>query len=267
MKIGICYRPYLHKKLLDKFIDKISLIEIMPDIMSVPEMEFIKNICETRNIDMGLHCLRSSLFSPEGPNIELLENYFYVNKYVKSKYFSDHIAYSHINGKYLTSVHAIQYIDRNIQVFENNMEVLNKYFPEDFSIENITQNVLEKGSSYSESEFIKEITEKTGVSLLFDLTNMYITACNNGIEFDEYIQHYPFDKVRIVHVSGLTKDIKGIYHDVHSENFDDEILGLLMRVKDKMTNLEYVLIERDFNINNEEDILNDINSLQNVFEQ
>jgi uncharacterized protein (UPF0276 family) len=267
MKIGICYRPYLHKKFLKEIIDKISFIELMPDIMTVSETNFIKDICYSKKIDMGLHCLRSSLFSPEGPQMDKVENYYYFSEYIHSKYFSDHIAYSSYRERYLTSVQPIRYNDKNLFVFQNNMTELRKYFPKNFSIENITQNTLFSESIYSESTFIRKLTEQQeDITLLFDLTNMYITAKRNNIPFEKYILNYPFDKVKIVHVSGLYKDKHGIYQDTHSTNFDEEILIPLRMLKSKMSNLEYLLVERDFNVNSPDDILGDLEKLKEIFE-
>ncbi|MCL2114154.1 MAG: DUF692 domain-containing protein [Streptococcaceae bacterium] len=262
MKFGICYRPYLHKKFLEKIVEEISFIEIMPEVTNVSEMSEIKYFCQQNNIDMGLHCLKSSLFSPEGPQKEMLEKYFYLSEYLNSKYFSDHIAISHVNDVYLTSVHPIKYTEKNIKVFQNNLSEIQKYFPKNFYVENITQNKLLEGSEIAESQFINKLNQ----DLLFDLTNIYITAKRNNIAFDKYIENYPFDKVKVMHISGLSVDDDGIYHDIHSENFDEEIRQVLQSVKNKLINLEIVLIERDFNISSADDILKDLKMLKEELE-
>lgn len=80
MKIGICYRPHLHKKFLNTILDNISILEIMPEVTNVADMREITDLCLNRDIDMGLHCLRTSLFSPEGVQTQMLERYFiYLN--------------------------------------------------------------------------------------------------------------------------------------------------------------------------------------------
>lgn len=265
MKLGICYRPNLHKKFLSDFIDEISAIEIMPDIMLVKEMENLRDLCQQKNIDIGLHCLKSSLFSPEGPQINELENYYYVYQYLDAKYFSDHIAYSHYKNRYLSSVAPIEYSEKNIEVFKNNFSVLKEYFSNNFLIENITQYHLFSESEFSESQFIRKITESCSVDLMFDLTNMYITSKRNGLEFEDYIREYPFDRVKVLHVSGIFVDKNGLYQDTHEADLEDEILSLLEKLKDKMINLSYVFVERDFNVEKKEDILRDIKQLKRIF--
>jgi uncharacterized protein (UPF0276 family) len=258
MKFGICYRPYLHKKFLENILNEISFIEIMPEVTNIVEMKAIKEFCQIHNIDMGLHCLKSSLFSPEGPQTEMLEHYFYVSEFLNSKYFSDHIAISHVNDVYLTTVQQISYTQENISIFENNLPEIQKYFQKNFYIENITQNNLLSNSEMTESQFICQLNQ----DLLFDLTNMYITAKRNKIDFDKYTENYPFDRVKVMHVSGLSIDSDGIYHDIHSDNLGEEIRQLLKKIKPKLTHLEIVLIERDFDISRNNDILGDLQLLK-----
>lgn len=234
----------------------------MPEITSIEEIKYIREFGKRHDIEFGLHCLKSSLFSPEGPQKEMLEKYFFVSEFLNSNYFSDHIAISHINDTYLSSVHPITYTTKNLDIFNNNLREVSKYFPRNFYIENITQNKLLDGSEMSESDFINELNQE----ILFDITNMYITCKRNSIKFEDYLKNFPFEKVKVLHISGLTIDDKGIYHDVHSENLNSEILSVLSNLREELKNLEYVLIERDFNVNSKEDILNDLMSVREIFE-
>lgn len=265
MKIGICYRPHLHKKFLNTILDNISILEIMPEVTNVADMREITDLCLNRDIDMGLHCLRTSLFSPEGVQTQMLERYFYISEYINSKYFSDHIAISYYHQYYLTSVQPISYSPSNIEVFKNNYDTLESYFSTSILLENITQHRLHPDSSMTESKFISTLTDEIkDIEILFDITNMYITSKNLNIEFDRYIKDFPFEKVKVMHVSGLTIK-ENQYFDTHSESLGSEILTAVDKIKDKCINLEYVLIERDFNVNSEKDILNDLEALKSLF--
>lgn len=265
MKFGICYRPNLHSKFLEDIISNIDLLEIMPEVTSVKEMKKIKKISKLHNISLGLHCLKSSLFSPEGPQLKELEKYFYIFEYLNAIYYSDHIAVSHINGKYLTTVNPIEYNQKYINVFKNNLNSLKDFFaPEDILIENITQNKLIE-AEYSESQFIDKIFNQTNISCLLDITNQYVTAKRNNISFEKYIKNYPFDSVKVVHVSGFLIDEMGIYRDTHSKDLSNEILEVVSFLAPKLSNAQYILVERDFNVNCPEDIVRDLNALKSIF--
>ncbi|MBG9366841.1 MULTISPECIES: DUF692 family multinuclear iron-containing protein [unclassified Streptococcus] len=264
MKIGVCYRPHIHNQFLDLLVKNVNFLEIMPEITDIKDMKHIKELSGLNNIDLGLHCLRTSIFSPEGPQEDMLDKYFYVSEFLNSKYFSDYIAYSYIDNVYLTAVQQIEYNDRSLEIFQNNLPTIAEYFPENFLIENITQTEL-TNDQYTESEFIDKVIQSTNVSLMLDITNMYITCKRNNKDFKQYVESYPFDKVKVMHVSGLTIDERGVYQDTHFNNLDDEILEAVKYVKPFLTNLEYVLVERDFNVNSAEDILNDVNALKDIF--
>lgn len=267
MKLGICYRPHLHKKFLSSILNEVSILEIMPEVTDVIDMKEIAELCFNKNIEMGLHCLRTSLFSPEGVQKQMLEKYFYISEYIHSKYFSDHIAISYYHQYYLTSVQPISYTPSNIEVFKNNYDLLKQYFSDSILIENITQHEPKPDSSMTESNFIRSITDEIEeVEILFDVTNMYITSKNLGIEFSKYVENFPFDKIKVIHVSGLTIK-EGRYLDTHSEKLSSEILAVVDSIKDKCTNLEYVLVERDFNINSEKDVLDDLKELASIFKE
>ncbi|HEO8062837.1 TPA: DUF692 family protein [Streptococcus agalactiae] len=266
MKFGICYRPHLHNQYLEEILEKISILEVMPEITSVLDMKKIKEKCSKKGIDIGIHSLRTSMFSAEGPQQNMLENYFYISEFLDSKYFSDHIAISNYHNYYLNSVQAIPYSDKNIQVFKNNLNYMRDFFPKNLYIENITQHIQLKESSMLESEFISRIVQETDVDTLFDVTNMFVTANNVGILFQDYIQDYPFERVKVLHVSGLSKNKDGHYVDIHSENICNDMLDIVRTVKDRLINLEYVLIERDFNVDTVNDIFLDLDNLKNIWE-
>lgn len=75
-KIGVCYRPVIHKKYIESIIDYIDVLEIMPEILSVEELKFITDLCKKKSVDITLHCLKSSLFSSEGMKKKKLKTIF-----------------------------------------------------------------------------------------------------------------------------------------------------------------------------------------------
>lgn len=264
VKFGICYRPNLHNKFIEKIMPEIDFVEIMPDITSLEDLRQIKEQCAKYGIGMGMHCLKSSLFSPEGAQLSEIENYFYMAEFANTEYYSDHIGISHFQDRYLSSIRQIPYTQKNIDIFCTNYKEISKIFRNNVLIENITQFDLFKSSELTESQFIEEIVANTNVELLFDFTNMYVTARNNNIDFLEYCDEYPFEKVKVVHVSGLDIDDRGIYQDNHSKDFDEEVITNLNQIKNRM-NPEYILVERDFNVITEKDILNDVFTLKSIF--
>ncbi|MDW5470298.1 multinuclear nonheme iron-dependent oxidase [Staphylococcus equorum] len=152
MKVGLCYRENIHGKWIEDIIPHIDFLELMPDTLDIDTAIKLKNICIKNNIPIGIHTLKGSLGSLEGPNFNALKNYFYTHEYFESEYFSDHVAFSHINGQYLSSVFPIDYNEDNINTLSENLKCISPYFNK-ILIENITQNKLSPNYLLLERDF------------------------------------------------------------------------------------------------------------------
>ncbi|MDQ0414898.1 multinuclear nonheme iron-dependent oxidase [Mesobacillus stamsii] len=265
MKVGLCYRDFIHGEWIEEIFPNIDFIEIMPDITNVKTMNKLVELSKSHEVEIGFHCLKSSLGSKEGIHIPSLENYYYQYKYCNADYFSDHVAFSHIQGRYLSTVNAIPYSNEYVDILVNNLESLQGYFENLILIENITQNELNKENQFSEGRFFSEVMKKTpgNVKVMFDITNAYVTAINNNIDFLTYISDFPFEDIVCVHVSGYEKLPNGKLRDSHSQTLDTEIIEATKLVLDKCKP-KYLLLERDFGVETLRDTLVDIDKLNGI---
>lgn len=259
MKIGLCYRDSIHEEFIDELIKYVDFLELMPDITGYKETKRLFKLCKENNVDIGIHCLRSSLGSKEGIYRPAIEQYAFYSDYVNAKYYSDHVAYSHINGIYLSKVFPIEYTVENVQIMRRNLEIISSFFSNPILIENITQNKLSNKNVLSEGRFFKELLKDVNprIKILFDVTNAYVTALNNNYSFEEYTSEYPFERIECVHVSGFERDRGGVLRDTHSNSINNEILTSTEWILQRM-NPKYILIERDFNVQSIDDVLEDI---------
>lgn len=141
-----------------------------------------------------------------------------------------------------------------------NLDKLNGYFEQiPVLVENITQYKL-INKEKSEGNFFKSISERN--ALLLDITNLYVTAKSNNLAPNKYIKEFPLDRVQTVHISGLSYDEDNSLIDSHSEPLNQEILEFLKENISYFTNIKYLLVERDFNIETKEDILEDIENVK-----
>lgn len=164
---------------------------------------------------------------------------------------------------------SIPYTKKNVEVFQENILHILDIFENNVLIENVTQHRLYEHSEMTESEFIAELIKKVDnerVKLLLDVTNMFITAKNNNIDFFEYCKGYPLDKIECIHLSGYEVDGNGIYQDTHSSPLSSEILKLAEYFLQHSCP-KYLLIERDFNIDSIDEIIEDLNKIKGLTEQ
>ncbi len=80
-------------------------------------------------------------------------------------------------------------------------------------IENPT-NYLPFVSEMDEPDFLNEVVGRSGCGLLLDLNNVYLSACNCGIDPERYIEALSGDRVEEIHIAGFEAD----------ENLGEELL-------------------------------------------
>lgn len=265
-KLGICYRPWLHDKCFDKIIDKIEAIEVMPDVTDWKHLLKIKNISKERNISLTTHCLKSSLAQNEGYQKENLKNYLLENEFLDSMYYSDHAAFSYYEDKYLSTVQPISFNEKNLEILSNSLNEISNNFKREILIENIVNKNLKKENTMTESTFFNKLMKRTTkkVKLLFDLTNMIVTAQNNKISFEKYIDNYPLEDIKSIHVSGFTIDKNNNkFLDSHNVNINSYQQNVLKNIL-KKSNPEFVFVERDFNVGSSKEVLEDLYTLKSA---
>jgi uncharacterized protein (UPF0276 family) len=99
---------------------------------------------------------------------------------------------------------------------------------------------------YSESDFLRELLDRTGALLLLDVANVYANSVNRGHDPEAVLDRLPLDRVAYVHVAGGAEHASdpGIYHDTHTDPVPDAVLRLLERLAERLPGMA-VMLERD----------------------
>ncbi|UAC50038.1 DUF692 domain-containing protein [Bacillus aquiflavi] len=77
------------------------------------------------------------------------------------------------------------------------------------------------------------------------------------MDFFSYIKGFPLHKVECIHLSGYEIMENNRLQDSHLSDIDENIFAILREILPQ-TNAKYVLLERDFNVFNFNDISNEI---------
>ena len=88
-------------------------------------------------------------------------------------------------------------------------------------LENPSTYLAFSESTWSESDFIAEIVQRTGCGLLLDVNNVYVASTNQHWDAVAYIDAYPLDHVREIHLAG------------HAREADEEDRPLLIDTHDR----------------------------------
>ena len=88
-------------------------------------------------------------------------------------------------------------------------------------LENPSTYVLFEESTWSETDFLREVVRRTGCGLLLDINNVFVSATNHGYSAMSYLADFPLEKVGEIHLAG------------HAEQEDDEGAPLLIDSHDR----------------------------------
>lgn len=94
------------------------------------------------------------------------------------------------------------------------------------AVENIAALFDWPDDEYTESEFLTELVERTGVYLLLDLANIYANARNRARDPLAELLRLPADRVAYCHVAG-GHEAGGRYHDTHTDPVPADVLALV----------------------------------------
>ena len=130
------------------------------------------------------------------------------------------------------------------------------------AIENISYYAHPGAPEMPETEFIRQVLEKSGCALLLDVNNVYVNAQNHGFDAREFILELPLERVVQVHVAGHTpsKWDPDLVIDTHGAPVCDPVFELL-ELTIARTGPVPVLLERDNDIPDLAELLAEVRRL------
>ena len=162
------------------------------------------------------------------------------------EWVSDHLCWSSHNGKFH---HDLLPIPKTIEALENvcnRINFLQDFFERELVIENVTSYVDYKSEDFTELEFIKEVLSKTNCSFLLDISNVVINHRNRGTDPIEYLESFPLEDVKQIHLAGGTFE-EGMIIDSHAHEVEEFDIEIYKSILEKGYNIP-AMIERDSNL-------------------
>jgi len=165
--------------------------------------------------------------------------------------FSEHLAWSTHDSHYLNDLLPLPYTARTLQRVADHIDEVQEVLGRRMLLENPSSYLAFDESTYSETEFLTEITRRTGCGLLLDVNNVFVSATNLNLDPRAYIADFPIDKVGEIHLGGHDEDEDDhgapLLIDSHGREVADPVWGLLDHVLER-SGPRPLLIEWDANV-------------------
>lgn len=120
--------------------------------------------------------------------------------------FSEHLAWASHGGHFLNDLLPLPYHAGTLQRVCMHIEQVQESLQRPLLLENPATYLEFATSDRSESEFIRDILQRTGCGLLLDVNNVYVSSINHGRDPYAYIRALAGLWIGEIHLAGFARD-------------------------------------------------------------
>jgi uncharacterized protein (UPF0276 family) len=161
---------------------------------------------------------------------------------------SEHLAWSSFDGQSVPDLLPFPRTQAALERIVRNVDIVQNTLRRRILIENPSLYAQLPGHELSETEFLIELSRRTGCGLLLDVNNVHVSAHNLGFDASDYLDAIPANAIGEVHLAGHSVDARaGLLIDTHDAPIAEDVWRsyeqLIERIGARPT-----LIERDDNL-------------------
>ena len=143
---------------------------------------------------------------------------------------SEHLAWSTHDGTYFNDLLPVPYDRDTLDRVCGHIDMVQSVLGRKILLENPSTYAVFERSTMSETDFIREIANRTGCGLLLDVNNVLVSSVNNRFKPLAYLQDFPLELVEEIHLAGHAEDQDEdgarLLIDAHDRPVDDEVWRL-----------------------------------------
>ena len=121
--------------------------------------------------------------------------------------FSEHLAWSSHDGIYLNDLLPLPYTRQTLARVAEHIDEVQTTLGREMLLENPSTYIRFSESNIPEVDFIAELSKRTGCGLLLDVNNVFVSARNHATEPLSYLDSFPLDRVKEIHLGGHNEDV------------------------------------------------------------
>jgi uncharacterized protein len=199
---------------------------------------------------LSLHGVALSLAADQRPDAKQLWQLARLAQRVEPALISEHLAWAYWNGVYHPDLLPFARSHAALSRIADNILITQEVLKRRIAIENPSHYLHIDGHDWSETDFLAELTRRTGCGLLLDVNNVFVSARNLGYDAARYLDQFPLHEVMEIHLAGHSLDPalgERLLIDTHDAPVDPAVWALYERVI-RRSGPRPTLIERDDNL-------------------
>jgi len=158
------------------------------------------------NYPLSLHGVGLGLGSADGVDRDHLARVARAVERFEPALLSEHACWGHAGGEYFNDLLPLPYTEEAARVLARQVSEAQDFLGRQLLIENVSAYVAFADSQLSEWDFLGEVVARSGCGLLLDVNNVYVSACNLGLDSRAYIAGLPRTAVQEIHLAGHARN-------------------------------------------------------------
>jgi uncharacterized protein (UPF0276 family) len=243
--------------------DRIDWLEFVPEnYMGLGGMARERLDTASELFPLVSHGINLSIGSTDPLNQDYLKAIKELLDRTNSPWWSDHLCFTSVNKTYMQDLLPLPFTKEAVHHIAERVKRVQDFVGRPFLLENISFYMNLPGCEMSDAQFLAEVLEEADCGLLLDVNNIYVNSQNHNFDPFEYLQEIPVERTVQMHVAGH-KRIDEYIIDTHGAAVIEPVYQLLEQVLSR-TQVQAVLLERDQNFPEFNELLAEIDAIKNV---
>ncbi|MGP9790342.1 MNIO family bufferin maturase [Roseinatronobacter sp. NSM] len=200
--------------------------------------------------ELSIHGVGLSIGGAGGLNLAHLDRLRKLIDRYQPASFSEHLAWSSHGAAWLNDLLPLPYTHETLATICAHINQVQDRLGCQMLLENPATYVTFEQSTWSETDFLTEITRRTGCGLLLDINNVFVSATNHRFDARTYLAAFPLAAVGEIHLAGHdTEELPSgpLLIDSHGAPVADPVWALYAHVLEQTGPLP-TLIEWDTDV-------------------
>jgi uncharacterized protein (UPF0276 family) len=263
IKAGIGFRKDFAEEFLSGSVLKPGFVELAPENWMNIGGFWKKKLNQLAEMyPITSHGLSLSIGSPEELDFDFLKRVKHFLKEYNVGIYSEHLSFSKLDNAHLYDLLPIPFREDAIKHVAARIRQVQDFLGRQIAIENVSY-YTPVAAEMDEATFVSQVAEEADCQLLLDVNNVYVNAFNHNYDAKSFIEKLPLERVAYIHMAGHTKISHDLIIDTHGEAIIDPVYELFEWTLEKVK-LVPVLLERDFNIPELDELQNELNKLKAI---
>jgi uncharacterized protein (UPF0276 family) len=210
------------------------------------------------------HGLSLSLGSSDPLDEDFVRN---IKSFMKThgiRYYSEHLSYCSHEG-HLYDLMPIPFTEAAVRHVAERIQRVQDILGHRMAVENVSY-YAEPGKEMDEIDFFNAVVQQADCHILIDINNIYVNSVNHGYDAERFLQAIPHERIAYAHIAGHYKEADDFLIDTHGAGVIDPVWDLLAKSYQTF-GLFPTLLERDFNIPELSELLEEVDMIHRIQQQ